>query len=172
MNKISACRFLFLAWTLPLFAADSIETQWSDVCKLAGKHQLSLTTVDGDTVDGYCIKINADEIAVTTFDRRTIRIARTALSRLQLHRTKGHQLASLGKGVRSGLRQGADWLLSPRAILGVVTVPATLAWGATSAPFCILGDLVDKLTPQRDIKLLADSATPPAPGTAPIKSNP
>jgi hypothetical protein len=174
MKNITAFRFSFLtlaaalAWTLPAHAADPIETHWSDVCKLAasGDH-LILATVDGETVESkYCVRVNADEIAVTTWDNRTIRIARAALSSLRLSSAQGHQLKSLGKGLHSGLRTGLRWLLSPMAPLGLVTVPATLAWGATAAPFCVLGDLVHKARPEREVKLLADLA-PPVPSAAP-----
>jgi hypothetical protein len=174
MKNLTAFRFPFLAlaanlaWSLPAHAADTIEAHWSDVCKLAtsGDH-LILATVDGETVESrYCVRVNADEIAVTTWDNRTIHIARAALSSLRLSSAQGHQLKSLGKGVHGGLRTGLRWLLSPMAPLGLVAVPATLAWGATAVPFCVLGDLVHKARPDREVKLLGDSA-PPVPGAAP-----
>jgi hypothetical protein len=165
MKNIPAFRSSFLAlsaamaWTLPLHAADPIETHWADVCNVATGQQLVLTTADGATVEGYCIRINAEEMGIRTLDSKTVTIARAAPSRLQLRRKKGGQLASLGHGLRTGLRDETGWLLSPMAPLGLVAVPATLAWGAMSAPFCALGDLVAKLTPpQREIKLIADSA--------------
>jgi hypothetical protein len=34
----------------------------------------------------------------------------------------------------------------------VVAIPATLAWGAVSAPFCLLGDLKAKLKGMQEIK--------------------
>jgi hypothetical protein len=166
MKKISAFRFFLLALfaacfpAMPLHAAGAIETPWSDVCKLASGKQLVVTTSDGTTVEGYCIRINASEMGFRTLDSRTITIARAALSSLSLRRIKGHQLKALGAGVRSGLRHELDWLLSPMAPLGVVSVPATLAWGAAAAPFCMLGDLVNKLTPEQEIKVLADPASP------------
>lgn len=174
MKNITAFRFPFLtlvatlAWTLPAHAAGTIETHWIDVCKLAasGDH-LILATVDGETVESkYCVRVNADEIAVTTSDNRTIRIARAALASLRVSSAQGHQLRSLGKGVHGGLRNGLRWLLSPMAPLGLVSIPATLAWGATAAPFCVLGDLVHKARPDREVKLLTD-LTPPMPGAVP-----
>ena len=111
MKNIMAFRFPLLAlvttwaWSLPAHAADPIETHWSDVCKLAasGDH-LILTTVDGEIVESrYCVRVNPDEIAVTTWDNRTIRVARAALSSLRLSSAQGHQLKSLGKDVHGGL---------------------------------------------------------------------
>jgi hypothetical protein len=163
MKKLTAFRFPFLALfaaltpAASLHAADTIETHWNDVCKTAAGNQLIVTTADGNTVEGVCIRINADEIAVATLDHRTIHIARTALSSLRMRRVKGHQLKALGRGMRAGLRQELVWLLSPEATLGLVALPATLAWGAVTAPFCILGDLVSKIAPERDVKLVADS---------------
>jgi hypothetical protein len=166
MKNPTILRFpiLALACTLSLHAADALETPWSNVCKLASGKQLVLTTADGVTVEGYCIRINADEMGVKTLDSRSITIARSALSSLRLRPIKAHQLRFLGGGMRSGLRHELDWLLSPMAPLGLVSIPATLAWGAAAAPFCLLGELVNKLTPEQDIKVLADSV--------PTKSNP
>jgi hypothetical protein len=181
MKNISAFRVPFLAltaalsWTVPLHAADPIETHWSDVCKVSAGNELVLTTLDGATADGYCVRVNVDEIAITTLDHRTIHVARATLASLQVRHShaKGHQLKSLHKEIHEGLREELSWLLSPMAPLGLVAVPATLAWGAVAAPFCMLGDLVSKITPaDQEIKLLADSA-PAASATAlPTKSNP
>jgi hypothetical protein len=168
MRNITAFRISFLtlaaalAWTLPAHAADAIETHWSDVCQLAtlGDH-LILATVNGETVESkYCVRVNADEIAVTTSDNRTIRIARAALSSLRLSSAQGHQLKALGHDLHGGLRTELRWLLSPMAPLGLVSIPSTLAWGAAAAPFCVLGDLVHKARPDREVKVLADVAPP------------
>ena len=123
-------RFLFLTMTaafvstLPLYAADPIETHWNEMCRLASGKQLVLTTADGVTVNGYCLRINADEMEFGTLDYRSIKIARAALANLRLRR-KGHQLAALGHGMRSGIKQELDWVLSPLAPLGLVSFPAT-----------------------------------------------
>lgn len=101
---------------------------------------------------GYCVSIDADQIAVTTKDRRVVKIARKTLSRLELRRSKGHQLSSLRSGMRKGLRTGFDSLLSPLAPYGIVAIPATLAWGAVAAPFCLLGDLKAKVTGTQELK--------------------
>jgi hypothetical protein len=145
-----------MAWTLPLHAAGPIEVRWTKVCEVAGGHQLTITTVNGDTVDGYCLSINVDQIAVTAENRRVVTIARAALSRIEMSRSRNthHQLRSLGRGMRTGLRQGTDWLLSPCAPLGLVVVPGTLAWGAIAAPFCLLGDLKNKVVGKQEIKVL------------------
>jgi hypothetical protein len=56
--------------------------------------------------------------------------------------------------MHEGLRQGFEWLFSPYAPLGMVVVPGTVAWGAVAAPFCLLGDLNDKLAGRREIKVI------------------
>jgi hypothetical protein len=109
---------------------------------------LTLTTADGATVDGYCVAIGVDEISVNTKDRGVVKVARSALSRIDMHlhtsSHRGHELRALGHGVHVGLSRGFGWLLSPDALLGIVTIPATLAWGAVSAPFCAIGDVAAK----------------------------
>jgi hypothetical protein len=144
-----------MAWSLPLMAAGQIEVSWTEVCNVAGARQLKITTANGETVEGYCLSINMDQIAVTTKDQRVVKITRAALSRIQMRgERKSHQLSSLGRGMREGLRQGFEWLLSPCAPLGLVVVPGTLAWGAVAAPFCMLGDLKEKVEGGQVIKVI------------------
>ena len=112
-----------------------------------------MTTANGDTTAGYCFSINSDEIAVTTMDHKVVKIALSALSRIDVHRTKGHQVSSLANGMHQGFKWGFDSMLSPLAPLGIVAVPGTLAWGVVAAPFCLLGDLRYKATGKQEIKL-------------------
>jgi hypothetical protein len=134
------------------FAAPCVD----DLGAVAGGKQLTIQTVDGSTVDGYCLSINVDEIAITTKDQRIVRIARKTLSRIHVQRSQndGHQLRALGRGIHKGLRKEVDWLFSPYAPLGIVAVPATLAWAAVSAPFCLLGDLTHANSGTREIKVI------------------
>jgi len=143
------------AWSLPVLAADTIQAPWNEVCKVADGHELILTTADGQTVEGYCVSVKVDEISVNTKDQKVVRVARTALSRMQVNRSKKRrQLSSLGKGMRAGFRQGFDWLFSPLAPLGAVVVPGTLAWGIVAAPFCLLSDLNDEASGTQDIQVI------------------
>jgi hypothetical protein len=93
-----------------------------------------------------------NKLTVSTTDHRVVKVARNTLSRLEIHRANGHQLRSLGDGVRGGFRWGFGSLLSPSMLVGVVAIPATLAWGAVSTSFCLLGDLKAKLEGMREIK--------------------
>jgi hypothetical protein len=159
-TTLASIRFLLFSGVmvsaLPLYAADEIQVHWIEVCRAAGGKRLTIKTFNGETVDGYCLSINVDEIAVTTKDQQIVRIARRALSRIDVQRSKndGHQLSALGRGVHKGLRQGFQWLLSPYAPLGIVAVPATVAWGAVAAPFCLLADLTHKTSGTREIKVI------------------
>jgi hypothetical protein len=159
MKNITFAGIRFLTFSaavvcsLPLHAAEPIEVHWNRVCNVARDHSLTIKTVKGETVEGYCVSINADEIAITTKDRRIVKIARAALSRIQMQRPKNHNLSSLRGGMHEGLRQGFGLLFSPYAPLGIVVVPGTLAWGAVAAPFCLLGDLKDRVTREQEIKV-------------------
>jgi hypothetical protein len=138
-----------------LHAADQIQVRWDQLCQVAHDRQLTITTATGETVSGYCMSSNADEIALNSKDNKIVKIARSALQRIQMsHSTNGHQLSALGRTMQKGLRTGADWLLSPRAPLGIVAIPATLAWGAVAAPFCILGDLIHEDAGTQEVKVL------------------
>lgn len=136
-------RILFiLTLSIPLFAADTIEVPWSQLCREANFHELSITTTTGETVDGYCMGIDVNQISIG-FDGKAKRVARASVARL-LMRGQGHQLRSLGKGVRGGLSYGLNALLSPQAVVGAVAIPATLR---------PLGDLKAKQTPNEEITI-------------------
>jgi hypothetical protein len=147
-----------LAWTLPLHAAPDnapgdIRARWNDLCRVAGSHQLNVTTSDGKTVSGSCSSTDADALSLTA-DQRVIKIARSTLSRVQMYQSgNGHQLADLGDGMYKSFRRGFGWLFSPAAPLGLVAIPATVVWGAVAAPFCLLGDLGDDGPSTTDIKI-------------------
>jgi hypothetical protein len=145
--------FTLLAGSVPVRAADPVEVLWKDFCRAAQHRELEITTTGGDTVSGYCVSINADEVGIHA-GGKVVKLGRAALAKIQIERSKGNQLRSLGRGMHSGLKQGANWLLSPAAVAGIVTIPATLAWGAVSAPFCILGDLKHHALGKQEIKLI------------------
>ena len=63
-------------------------------------------------------------------------------------------MSTLRRGMRKGLHDGFDLLLSPYAPAGAVLLPATLAWGAVVAPFCALGELKNKLETGREIRVI------------------
>jgi hypothetical protein len=137
---------------LPLYAAPPITVGWNQVCRITAGHELVVTTTTGDTVEGFCVGVDVSEITVNTWDHRVVKIARNTLSRIDMHRSKGHQLRALRDGVRGGLRWGLGALLSPAGPAAAVAIPATLAWGAAAAPFCLLGDLKAKATGMQEIK--------------------
>jgi hypothetical protein len=144
--------FCTLAAWAPLHAAD-LQTRWNDLCRVAGAHQLNVTTSDGKTVSGSCASTDADGLSLTS-NQRVIKIARSTLSRIQMYQPgSGHHLADLGDGMSKSFRKGFGWLFSPAAPLGLVAIPATVAWGVVSAPFCLLGDMGDNGPVTQDIKV-------------------
>jgi hypothetical protein len=135
-----------------LQAADDLEVHWNQVCHVAGGRELVVTTSAGEKVEGYCVAVDVDQITVSTDDHRIVKVARSALSRLAMYRSKGHQVRTLRRGVHKGLAEGVNELFSPLAIGGMAMIPGTLAWGAVSLPFCLLGDLKAKIGGTKDIK--------------------
>jgi hypothetical protein len=141
-----------LAASAPLHAADEIATRWNDLCQVASGRQLDVTTSDGRTVSGICTSTDAESLALT-HNQRLVRIARSTLTRIQMYDPgKGHHLADLGDSLSRSFKTSFGWLFSPAAPLGLVAIPATVAWGAVAAPFCLLGDMDDGRA-SREIKL-------------------
>jgi hypothetical protein len=162
MKNIHASRNYFLALagvivcSLPLCAADPVEVPWNQLCKAATGNHLMITTSDGATVDGLCMSITVDEVAIRTENQKVVKIARTALSKIQMHRRleQQHPLKQLGKGLRTYFRDGFDMLFTPAAPGGILLIPVTAAWGVIAAPFCALGELKNKLDGPREVKVI------------------
>lgn len=130
----------------PLHAGEPVKVNWSQLCTLSQGHELSLTTDSGEVVQGSCIGIDVDGVSVKTRDARVIRVARQTLRRIQYERARGHQLRSLGRMMHAGLSEGTKMVFSPAAPIGLAAVPSVIAWGAVSAPFCVIGDLHERRT--------------------------
>jgi hypothetical protein len=162
MKNIHVSRNHFLALTgvivcsLPLCAADPVEVHWNQLCNAASGNHLMITTADGATVDGLCMSITVDEVSIRTEDQKVVKIARTALSKIQMHREteQQHPLKALRKGLRESFREGFDMLFTPEAPGGILLIPATAAWGVIAAPFCALGELKNKLDGPREVKVI------------------
>ena len=136
-----------------LFASDEIQVRWNGICAAAQGREIAITTSEGVAVTGYCAAIDVKEITVRTPDNRMVKVSRAMLAHLSFRQYKGHQLRSLRHGVHKGLKDGSDNLLSVAAIWGLIEIPATLAWGAATLPFCALGDLRSKLSGNQLIKV-------------------
>jgi hypothetical protein len=163
MKNIHASRNHFLALlagvivcSLPLSAADPVQVPWNQLCKAAMGNHLMITTADGATVDGYCMSITVDEVAIRTENQQVVKIARTALSKIQMHRRpeQQHPLKALGKDLRRTFREGFDMLFTSGAPAAIVLLPGTAAWGAVAAPFCALGELKNKLEKPREVNVI------------------
>jgi hypothetical protein len=111
-----------------------------------------VTTTTGESVQGYCTSIEVDEIALRT-DKQVVRIAKSKISGLRVHRVRGHQFSSLWREVGGGVRYGTGLLFSPYAPVGLVWVPGTVAWGAVATPFCLLADVADRMAGEKVIKV-------------------
>jgi hypothetical protein len=152
-NLLLAALPIVAALASPLRAADPIQTQWHNLCRVSQGHSLQITTSTGEIVEGVCVAINVDEVSIRTVDNRIVKIGRRAYSRILLAANDRHPLRSLGKGMKKGFRDGFNMLLSPMAPAGIVVLPVTVAWGAVSAPFCALGELKGKFAKSQEIEV-------------------
>lgn len=141
MKKLSPLLILFATIfpSIPLHAGDSVTVPWERICAASAEHDLHVTTSAGDTWDGYCVSVDVNEVSVNA-NGKIVRIARDSVNRIMMTPQR-HQLRSLGRGVRKGLSVGVRLTFSPAAPAGLVTIPATLAWGAVALPFCAIGDI-------------------------------
>ncbi len=146
---------LLTAFSLGLFAAEPTEVHWNDLCRAVHGRQVVITTANQGVVEGYCVAISVEEVSLRTENGRLVKVARNALSRVQMHRApRGRQLNALGKGVGRGLHDGVGLVFSPLAPVGLVMVPGALAWGLVAAPFCIVGDLLDHAAGKQEYRVI------------------
>lgn len=151
--RTTLTQLLFLSVvSLPALADSRTEVPWKDFCRIAGDRQLDIVTSSGESISGYCAVITVDEVSIRT-PNGIVKLGRATLTHITMERSKGRQLSSLGHGMRTGLKQGTNWLFSPLAPLGIVTIPGTLAWGAVAAPFCLVGDLKHHLMGSEEVAL-------------------
>ena len=123
--------------------------EWRNLCANTMRELLVVTTESGDTVQGYCVSVQYDEVAIRTVDGKVVRIARGTFKTVLALAVAENRMKVLGRGMKQGLRYGVKTTFSPLAPVGLVVIPGTLAWGAAAAPFCILGDLFGGKPPQR-----------------------
>jgi len=134
--------FAALAGSATLRADGSMELPFAQVCRFAGSRTLTVTTAAGETVEGTCFTVNVDGLQIQT-QKGMVTVARLQLSRVRMYETPPHRhLATLGKDIRTGLRESVRMIPTEWGLVGVVGVPATLAWGALASPFCLLGDAI------------------------------
>jgi hypothetical protein len=141
---------LITIFPVPLSAGDPIDVQWEQICYKAINHEIVITTTSGEDVEGYCISVDPSRVSVNV-KGKAIQVARASVARLFLYPPR-HQVRALGHGVLQGLRFGFGALLTPMGPSAAVAIPATLAWGAVSLPFCLLGDLRAKVEGGREVR--------------------
>jgi hypothetical protein len=154
MRTLTVAALSCLFFGVALRADQPIEVPWNDVCHVTSGKEINLHTATGDDVKGYCLTVNVDEMSVRTTDGRIVKIARTALQKLRMSNVRSGQLKSLGRGVHEAFWGSVGMLFSPAAPIGLVGVPASLAWGAVAAPFCALNDLHAAIHGKREIKVM------------------
>jgi hypothetical protein len=134
-----------LAGSTALRAQNSVQLPWNQVCNYTNSrdsHKVQITTLSGETVEGVCFAVTVDEIQITTKSGLQ-KIARSQLTRVKMYDiAPRRQLAHLGKNVAKGLVGSAGMLPTQWGFVGLVGIPATLAWGALAAPFCLFGDII------------------------------
>jgi hypothetical protein len=139
---LSALAILSAILLVPLAAADTVDVPWQQICYKALNHEMVITTASGDSLEGYCSSVDAAGVSLT-IKGKVVRVMRGSVSRLMIY-TPRHRLRALGHEMMQSLRTGFAALLTPSGPVALASIPATLAWGAVSAPFCILGDLVGR----------------------------
>jgi hypothetical protein len=151
------CLLLFATAVLIAFSAPAqspaptpeTPVEWPNLCARTARELLVVTTGSGDTIRGYCVFVQHDELTIRTVDGKIVKIARGTLTKVLALSVPEHRLKALGKGMKEGFHNGVKMTFSPLAPVGLAVIPGTLAWGAVATPFCILGDLFGGKARQR-----------------------
>lgn len=151
--------FAAILTAFPLLAAGKegpIEARWTDVCRIANQRELTLKTRTGESVEGYCVAIDVNRVSIRSNGNAIIGVARSTLAKIEVTSHKDHQLRSLQRSVHHGLKWSVRNVLTPVAPVAIVSIPITLAWGASASPFCLLGDLLAIGSRKREIRIIPD----------------
>ena len=152
---------LTVSIALPLKA--QFTSSWENVCRVAGDHEITVQTVDGNSYVVYCLRIDVDEMTVTTKDHQVVKIARSALARIDRWSTREkHQLSAWAHGLRGVLHYEFKNLLTTAGPVMSAAIPVTVAYGAAALPFCALGDLThSKRGEAQEIRVVKHPQFPP-----------
>jgi hypothetical protein len=145
----AAILFAFSALAQSPTPTPGTTVEWSNLCANTARELLVVTTESGDTIRGYCVSVQYDEVAIRTVDGKVVRIARGRLKKVLALTVAENRMKAVGKGMKQGLGYGVKMTFSPLAPVGLAVIPGTLAWGAVATPFCILGDLFGGKPAQR-----------------------
>ena len=91
--------------------------EWPNLCSSAARELLVVTTESGDTVEGYCVFVQHDELTLRTADGKVVKIARGTLRNVLALTVPEHRLKALRKGMKEGFREGWKMTFSPLAPL-------------------------------------------------------
>jgi hypothetical protein len=89
--------------------------EWRNLCANTTRELLVVTTESGDTVQGYCVSVQYDEVAIRTVDGKVVRIARGTLKTVLALAVAENRMKVLGRGMKQGLRYGVKTTFSPLA---------------------------------------------------------
>jgi hypothetical protein len=132
-------------------------TEWSALCAVAQRHELSVVTSSGKTVKGVCDSTGVTEMTLS-HSGKLVKIDRSEVSRIRMLLPDKHRLLpALGDQVGWMLGAGVLILASPAAPFGIVLIPASLTYGAVAAPVCAIHDLARKVFEKKqgvEIKVL------------------
>ena len=73
-----------------LSAQSSVRVRWEQICTASDGHELTVTTSDGNSAQGYCFGVDVDGIRVNSPTQGVVKIARKTLSRIELESKKGN----------------------------------------------------------------------------------
>lgn len=143
-NKFTPARFsrvamLAIVATLTMEAAPSQQMRWKDLATYLRGKLVTITTKDGKTVSGRTPVVWPDGISFTDVPSSTV--PRDAVVSLHWEAPYERQTHKLGRLLSSGYRHAGRNLGTTMGPVALVEFPVITAWGAATAPFCLLGDL-------------------------------
>lgn len=136
MTHLSAILSLFLC-PISLLAENSVKTQWDQLCSASGGHKLSISTIDGKTVQGKCVSTDAITLRlnrggnVVSVDRATIK---------QITAKDPHRALASVWAYCFGAILVTTYIAWP---LTVVVAPFAVGAGAAASPFAFVLDLLE-----------------------------
>jgi len=133
-----------------LHGATVKEVPWTSICNANGP-KLRVTTADGRHLQGSCTVVEKDTIVFEIGKGQSMLLERSNIAKVEISPRRQRQLTELRQTLGRELSGSVKDLFTPMAPLALVAIPAELAWGAISTPFCAIGDLLQEDDAVREV---------------------
>ena len=139
MTRQMAIVTLFLC-PLSLVADNSIKTRWEQLCTAVGGRRLSISTVQGETVQGKCMSTDATTVRLNQGAGQVVSVERTGIKQITA-KDPHHALSLIWEYCLGAITVLEYTPIGPP--LAFILAPVVATGGVIASPIALLLDLFE-----------------------------